>query len=144
MPKCQFLFSAVFGFRNSTQKIFSELDQKVRKSISQRNTLEGTRDGRVWARGAPHPRATRPGPGPRRPRVWPPWLHPGAAPSPIYTPREVILRAILRNPRKVLPRPPSSTLDREGSGVPPGTLLERRITTGGLYITMPAPGVMCE
>ena len=27
MPKCQFLFSAVFGFRNSTQEIFSELDE---------------------------------------------------------------------------------------------------------------------
>ena len=26
MPQCQFLFSAVFGFRNPTQEIFSELD----------------------------------------------------------------------------------------------------------------------
>ena len=26
MPKCQFLFSAVFGFRKVTQEIFSELD----------------------------------------------------------------------------------------------------------------------
>ena len=27
MPKCQFLFSAVFGFRNPSKKIFSELDE---------------------------------------------------------------------------------------------------------------------
>ena len=27
MPKRQFLFSAVFGFRNPTQEIFSELDE---------------------------------------------------------------------------------------------------------------------
>ena len=26
MPQCQFLFSAVFGFRNLTKEIFSELD----------------------------------------------------------------------------------------------------------------------
>ena len=26
MPQCQFLFSAVFGFRKVTQQIFSELD----------------------------------------------------------------------------------------------------------------------
>ena len=26
MPQCQFLFSAVFGFRKVTQEIFSELD----------------------------------------------------------------------------------------------------------------------
>ena len=27
MPQCQFLFSAVFGFRKATQEIFSELDE---------------------------------------------------------------------------------------------------------------------
>jgi hypothetical protein len=27
MPKCQFLFSAVFGFRNPSKEIFSELDE---------------------------------------------------------------------------------------------------------------------
>ena len=26
MPQCQFLFSPVFGFRNPTQEIFSEMD----------------------------------------------------------------------------------------------------------------------
>ena len=27
MPKCQLLFSAVFGFRNPSKEIFSELDE---------------------------------------------------------------------------------------------------------------------
>jgi hypothetical protein len=31
MPKCEFLFSAVFGFRNPTQEIFSELDETKAK-----------------------------------------------------------------------------------------------------------------
>jgi len=40
--------------------------------------------------------------------------------------------------------PPPSTLAREGSEALPGTLPERGIITGGLYITMPASGVMRE
>ena len=34
MPQCQFLFSVIFGFRNPTQKIFSELDGTKTKSIN--------------------------------------------------------------------------------------------------------------
>ena len=40
--------------------------------------------------------------------------------------------------------PPSPTLDREGSEALPSTLPERGIITGGLYIAMPASGVMRE
>ena len=40
--------------------------------------------------------------------------------------------------------PPSSTLVREGSEALPVTLSERGIITGGLYITMPASGLMRE
>ena len=47
-------------------------------------------------------------------------------------------------PRKVPETPPSSTLAREGSEALPGTLPERGIIIGGLYITMPASGVMRE
>jgi hypothetical protein len=39
---------------------------------------------------------------------------------------------------------PSSTLAREGSEALPGTLPEREIINGGLYITMPASVVMRE
>ena len=31
MPQCQFLFSAIFGFRNLTKEIFSELDDSKAK-----------------------------------------------------------------------------------------------------------------
>ena len=47
-------------------------------------------------------------------------------------------------PRKVPEPPPSSTLAREGSEALPGTLPERGIITGGLYIAMPASGVIRE
>ena len=48
------------------------------------------------------------------------------------------------HPQKVPEPPPSSTLAREGSEALPGTLPERGIITGGLYIAMPSSGVMCE
>ena len=47
-------------------------------------------------------------------------------------------------PRKVPETPPPSTLTREGSEALPGTLSETGIITGGLYIAMPASGVMRE
>ena len=50
----------------------------------------------------------------------------------------------IKNPRKVLMPPSSSTLDREGSEAVPGTLLERRIIAGGLYIAMPFSRLMSE
>ena len=41
MPKCQFLFSAVFGFRNPTQEIFSKTDgAKNQKSYNCRDNTE--------------------------------------------------------------------------------------------------------
>ena len=47
-------------------------------------------------------------------------------------------------PRKVPEPPPPSTLTQEGSEALPGTLPERGIITGGLYIAMPASRVMRE
>jgi hypothetical protein len=53
MPQCQFLFSAVFGFRNPTQEIFSELDEtKAHGPIFHgafQNTEEETKRGREAA-----------------------------------------------------------------------------------------------
>ena len=57
MPQCQFLFSAVFGFRNPSQEIFSELDgTKAEDHILPANTedregVEETQQG-----GHTHPR----------------------------------------------------------------------------------------
>ena len=54
MPKCQFLFSAVFGFRNPSKEIFSELDeinaQHLRITRSFQNTREPPEEGPVGPR----------------------------------------------------------------------------------------------
>jgi hypothetical protein len=67
MPQCQFLFSAVFGFRKVTQEIFSELDETkaevpiftVPKQESEGETKRGTEVAR------PPLGAASPGPAPR-------------------------------------------------------------------------------
>ena len=76
--------------------------------------------------------------------VWAPRVASDAALSPIYSPRLENPKHPSHIPRKVPEAPPSSTLAREGPEPLPGTLLERGIITGGLYITMFASGVMRE
>ena len=89
----------------------------------------------MWQRGPPWP---------RHHVVWAPWLPTDIALPPIYCfPQENPKYSSL-HPRKVPQPPPSSTLVREGSEALPGTLPERGIITGGLFITMPASGVMRE
>ena len=88
-----------------------------------------------WGRAAPPP---------RRGVVWAPRASPLAALSPIYSSRRENPKYPSHYPRKVPETPPPSTLAREGSEALPGTLPERGIITGGLYITMPASGVMRE
>ena len=83
-------------------------------------------------------------PWPRRDVVWGPQAPTDVALSPIYSPRRENPRYPIRNPRKVPEPPPSSSLVREGSEALPGILLERGIIAGGLYITMPASGLMRE
>ena len=81
---------------------------------------------------------------PRRGVVWAPRVASDAALSPIYSSRLENPKYPSHIPRKVPEAPPSSTLAREGSEALPGTLPERGIITGGLYIAMPASGVLCE
>jgi len=81
---------------------------------------------------------------PRRGVVWGPRGSAAAALSPIYSSRRENPKHPSHYPRKVPETPPPSTLAREGSEALPGTLPERGIITGGLYITMPASGVMRE
>ena len=49
MPQCQFLFSAVFGFRKVTQEIFSELDVTKANvpifTVPKRRTEDETKTG---------------------------------------------------------------------------------------------------
>ena len=76
--------------------------------------------------------------------VWAPRVASDAALSPIYSSRLENPKYPSHIPRKVPEAPPSSTLAREGSEALPGTLPERGIIPGGLYIAMPASGVMRE
>ena len=101
-----------------------------------RRVEEGQRGSHTISRSGP--------PWPRLDVVWGPWPPTDVALPPIYSvPRENPKHPSL-HPRKVPQPPSSSTLVREGSEALPGTLPEREIITGGLFITMPASGVMRE
>ena len=144
MPQCQFLFSAVFVF----QKIYSRNILGIgRKStevpISSKHTCspKGRRSRATrWS----HKGSARPKVGPRRRVVWAPRGSPAAALSPTYSPRRENPKCLSHYPQKVPETLPPSTLAREGPEPLPGTLPERGIVTGGLYIAMPASGVMRE
>ena len=120
LTRCQSassMFSTVFGFRNPTRKISSELDEifsSLNKSSGSFRSPEGTWGG---APRAPHPRRARPKVGPRRAMVWRPHLAPGAHPLPISTPRRKNPNTKHIIPRKVPSRPSSSISDRGSSDV---------------------------
>ena len=143
MPQCQFLFSTVFGFRKVVLEIFSELaETKAQCPIF----LSRTRSPEEKRRGAPRRphHVAAPPLLPRRDVVRGPRVPTDAAPLPIYSSRPENPKYPSHIPRKVPEPPPLSTLAREGSEALPGTLPERGIITGGLYIAMPASGVMSE
>ena len=138
MPKCQFLFSTVFGFRNPTQEIFSELDDSKAEVPIFMRRRRSPKESRRGATGWPDMAEARAHPWPRLGCVW---AHQGpvdSASSPIYSPSQENPRYPSHIPRKV-PTPPSTpNPSREGSEDLPGTLPEGEIIAGGLYITMPA------
>ena len=53
MPKCQFLFSAVFGFRNPSNEIFSESDEITAKVPIFPGSFQSTGGGREGSQGGP-------------------------------------------------------------------------------------------
>ena len=55
MPKCQFLFSAVFGFRNPSNEIFSESDEINAKVPILPGSLQNTREPPEMGQGGPTP-----------------------------------------------------------------------------------------
>ena len=122
LTRCQSassLFSAVFGFRNPTRKISSELHEifsTINVKSGSFRSPEGTWGG---APRAPHHRGARTKVGPRRAMVWGPHQAPGAHPSPISTPRRVNPNTKNHIPRKVPSRPSSSISDRGSSDVLP-------------------------
>ena len=144
MPQCQFLFSAVFCFRKAVLEIFSESDETKAKVPIFLTSSRSPKERRRGAVGRPHQVVAWPHLQPRRDVVRGPQASTDAAPSPIYSSIRENPKYPSHIPRKVPEPPPPSTLTREGSEALPGTLPERGIITGGLYIAMPASGVMCE
>ena len=48
MPKCQLLFSAVFGFRNPSKEIFSELDEINAQGPILPRSFQKTEESTKW------------------------------------------------------------------------------------------------
>ena len=53
MPKSQLLFSAVFGFRNPSKEIFSELDEINAQGPIFPRSFQKTEGEMKWGHGAP-------------------------------------------------------------------------------------------
>ena len=66
MPKSQLLFSAVFGFRNPSKEIFSELDEINAQDLIFPRSFQMSKRETKWGDEAPTPqgRAARVGPAP--------------------------------------------------------------------------------
>ena len=146
LTRCRSVSSCFLLFlysRKASLEIFSELDETWTKPPIFPTRTRSPKERRRGATRQPHHGAAR-APLPRRGVVWGPRASPAAALSPIYSSRRENPRYPSHYPRKVPKAPPPSTLAREGSEALPGTLPERGIITGGLYITMPASGVMRE
>ena len=139
MPKSQLLFSAVFGFRNPTKEIFSELDEINARGLFLHEASrrpEGRRSGATRRRGPGAGRAALA----CGPLVWPPDL-----------PFRLHIVFVAKPPSteshdtENLPEAPPPPIPSWGiQEIASGTLPERGIITGGLYIIMPASGLMRE
>ena len=134
MPKCQFLFSAVFGSRKVLLRIFSELHEtKAKPPIFPRDT----RSQKGKPGGGPRPpnhMLARLGPQARREVRREPRTSTDIAPSPIYCLRR-------ENPKKSKPismkssaAPPPSTTSFGGQNLCSGTLPGRGIAPGVISI----------
>ena len=66
MPKCQLLFSAVFGFRNPSNEIFSELDETKTQGPIAPRTFQKTEEHTKWGHEVAKPQggAAKGGPAP--------------------------------------------------------------------------------
>jgi hypothetical protein len=119
-------------FRKVTQEIFSELDKTKAEVPNYLTWRRSPKESRRQTRGQPHPMVARPRPGPRHQGVWPPGPPPDIALLPIYSPWRENPKGPNSFQKTYCKPPPLSTRDRDGPEALPGTLPERRITTGGL------------
>ena len=144
MPQCQFMFSAVFGFRKVTQEIFSELDETKAEvpifTVPKRRTEDETKTGSRAA--TPALGAAYPGPTPRH----------GVGPcgttdlalSPIYSTKRKIPSTESHIPQNIPTPPPSSNPSRGVLELFLALCRRGELSPEAIFITMPASGVMCE
>ena len=138
MPKCQLLFSAVFGFRNPSNEIFSELDEINAQGPIFARSFQKSEGETKWGHKAP----------PQQggaalvcgALVWPPdlpfrLLKASVAKPPV--PRATIRKTLLRRRRR------QSHLGGFRRS-PPAPCRRGDSSPGGLYAAMVASGVMCE
>ena len=143
MPQCQFLFSAVFVSEKLFWKYSRNWTKQNPRCLFFLTRSRSPKERRRGAAGRPPHMAARVGPLPRHRMGSGPCASTDVAPSPIYSPRRENPKTPSHYSRKH-PLPPPSTLTRGVQKFSSGTLPERGIVTGGLYIAMPASEVMCE
>ena len=144
MPQCQFPVFCCFWFQKVTSGNILGIARNKRPSPYFSNTYTESEGETKTRHEVAKPQAGAAGGPPRRLVVWAPRGSADIAPSPIYSPRRENPKTPSLSSRTYSPPPSSSTLTRGVSEALPGTLPERGIITGGLYIAMPASGVMCE
>jgi hypothetical protein len=138
------LFSAIFVFQKSYTGIFSELDETKTKVPFFSDTRRSPKKRRKGARGRPHHRVARLGPGPHHQVVGPPGRPPDATLLPIYSPR-------WENPKPdqfTIKHTASRRRHRREIGriqeLFPAPCQRGESPPEAFFITMPASGVMCE
>ena len=112
MPKCQFLFSGVFGSRKSLLQIFSELHETKGQVPIFPTRTRSPKERRRGATRWPNHLAARQWAQPRLPVVWAPRGSADIVPSPIYSPRRENPKTPSLSSRTYSLPPPSSTLTR--------------------------------
>ena len=145
MPKCQFLFSAVFGFRNPSNEIFSELDEiNAQGPIFSRSFQKSEGETKRGHGGATLQGGAAPPLG--RAGLWC-----GAPVPPPDLPFRLLKASVAKPPvpratiRKTLQRRRRRQSHLGGfRRSPPAPCRRGESSPGGLYAAMVASGVMCE
>src|SRR5215213_5743933 len=134
MPKCQFLFSAIFGFRNPSNEIFSESDEINAQVPIFPGTIQNTREPPEGSPGGPtpHPGAARGGAAPPYGVVAPGPLR--GCPSAYLKPPSRKPYDVGRNPQKPPEPPPSRSQDLGDRSLCSGTLPEGEVPPKGFSI----------
>ncbi|KAK1662450.1 hypothetical protein QYE76_050609 [Lolium multiflorum] len=135
------IFSAASPLRNPTKEIFSELDKINAQGLIFPRSFQKTKGDTKWGHEVATPQGGAAKEGPRSPMVWAPRCPP-ALPFHLLklsVAKTLVPRATIRkSSRDAAAANPISGIRRS----PPAP--ERGIITGGLYITMPASGLMHE